>query len=365
MKTRPKGLLMVFGVGAIAALTLSNLVTEEKPSPSGAPSLQAAQAPQPQISLAAPGRIEGRDQPVQVGAGADGVLASVFVREGQSVKQGTVLAQIDCRDLQASLVSAQAEAQSARESRRRTRRGARSEERRMAEQKTVAAKAVFDHATADFNRAQTLHDKQIVTTSEFDQAKQSLDVAQADYQSAVKNEQLVKAGALPEELAKADDDVEAADARVKSLSSELSKCAITAPIDGTILQILLKPGESFSTLIPSPILSMDDLSVRHVRTEVDERDVLKVWKGQPATVFSPEQPDTKYQGKVIEIATQMGRPGVSTGNPSDKSDRDVLETIVDLGKRAQALPVGLRVTVQFMAEGSPSDCQQPCLSGAR
>jgi multidrug efflux pump subunit AcrA (membrane-fusion protein) len=179
MKTRPKGLLMVFGIGAIAALTFSNLVTEEKPSSSEPRPLLAAQQPLAPIGLAAPGRIEGRDQPVFVGAGADGVLASVFVHEGQLVKRGTVLAEIDCRDLQASLVSAQAEAQSARDSRTRIRRGARPEERRMAEQRTVAAKAVFDRASADYTRAHTLHDNEIVATSEYDQAQQSLDVAQS------------------------------------------------------------------------------------------------------------------------------------------------------------------------------------------
>jgi len=45
----------------------------------------------------------------------------------------------------------------------------------------------------------------------------------------------------------------------------------------------------------------------------------------------------------------MGRLSVITGNPSDKTDRDVLETIVDLGNGANVLPVGLRVTVQFMS----------------
>jgi hypothetical protein len=81
---------------------------------------------------------------------------------------------------------------------------------------------------------------------------------------------------------------------------------------------------------------------------VDERDILKVWKGQEVMVFSPEQPEKRYHGKVINVATEMGRLSVITGNPSDKTDRDVLETIVDLGQGAQVLPVGLRVTVQFM-----------------
>jgi HlyD family secretion protein len=347
MKLRAIGAWMFFGVGAVAVLALANINGSDR---SAAPeSRPVAMSQQPvDVALAAPGRVEGRDQPVYVGAGADGVLASVSVSEGQFVTRGTVLAQIDCRDLESSLISAEAEAQSARDSKVRLLRGSKTEERRMAEQKTAAAKAVLDLATADFNRNQTLHSQGIVPASAFDQVHQNLEVAQADYLSATKNEQLVKAGPLPEEIAKADDDVAAADGRAKSLSDQVSKCAVTAPIDGTILKVLLKPGESFSTLIPSPVLSMDDLSVRHVRTEVDERDILKVWKGQEVMVFSPEQPEKRYPGKVIKVATEMGRLSVITGNPSDKTDRDVLETIVDLGQGAQVLPVGLRVTVQFM-----------------
>lgn len=350
MKLQPNGLWMSFGLGAVVALVFANFVTLDKVSDSQIHPAIVTQRPSFDIGLAAPGRVEGRDRPVYVGAGADGVLAAVFVHEGQIVKQGAVLAEIDCRDLQASLGAAKAEAQSAGEAKVRLMRGSRNEERRMAEQKTAAAQAVRIRAEAEFKRSKALHLAGVEPASAFDQSRQNLDVAEADYVSAVKNEQLVKAGPLPEEVARADDDIAAAVARVKSISDQLSKCFVTAPIDGRVLRLLLKPGESFSTLMPSPILSMDDTSVRHVRAEVDERDILKVWKGQQALVFSPEQPQNKYPGTVIKVASEMGRLTVFTGNPSDKSDRDVLETIVDLGDRAQALPIGLRVTVQFMAK---------------
>jgi len=49
----------------------------------------------------------------------------------------------------------------------------------------------------------------------------------------------------------------------------------------------------------------------------------------------------------------MGRKSISTGDPSDKSDRDVLEAVIDLKDSTQQLPIGLRVTVQFLSDGSP------------
>ena len=48
----------------------------------------------------------------------------------------------------------------------------------------------------------------------------------------------------------------------------------------------------------------------------------------------------------------MGRKSISTGDPADKSDRDVLEAVIDLEDNSRPLPIGFRVTVQFLASKS-------------
>jgi hypothetical protein len=48
----------------------------------------------------------------------------------------------------------------------------------------------------------------------------------------------------------------------------------------------------------------------------------------------------------------MGRKTIATGDPSDKSDRDILEAVIDLDDNTRPLPIGLRVTVQFLATKS-------------
>jgi hypothetical protein len=44
----------------------------------------------------------------------------------------------------------------------------------------------------------------------------------------------------------------------------------------------------------------------------------------------------------------MGHKSVVTGDPAQKADRDILEVIADLNQQVNALPIGLRVTVQFV-----------------
>src|SRR5437762_14386498 len=77
------------------------------------------------VAFASPGRVEGASETTQVGAAADGILKAVYVKEDQFVKRGTVLGEIACDDLQASLQTAMAEADGARQTRTRLLRGER------------------------------------------------------------------------------------------------------------------------------------------------------------------------------------------------------------------------------------------------
>src|SRR5262245_20742568 len=98
-----------------------------------------------EVVLACPGRIEGASEVVNVGAGADGVIAEIRVSEGQSVRAGDVLVVIDRRDLNAELSAARAQAEGARQSRARIVRGSRDEERRQAEAEVSAVQATLKH----------------------------------------------------------------------------------------------------------------------------------------------------------------------------------------------------------------------------
>ncbi len=55
---------------------------------------------------------------------------------------------------------------------------------------------------------------------------------------------------------------------------------------------------------------------------------------------------------MASISSVMGRKSVYTGDPSDKLDRDVLEVEIALTGEPRSLPIGLRVTVQFLSNGS-------------
>src|SRR5213078_1328626 len=252
------------------------------------------------VAFASPGRVEGASETTQVGAAADGILKAVYVKEDQFVRRGTLLGEIACDDLQASLQTAMAEADGARQTRTRLLRGARDEEKKIAIEKTAAARATFE-----------------------------------------------------EDKARADAEVQAAEGRVRTAQERIGKCAIVSPIDGTVLRVYARRGESFSTVTPRPLFSLADTSSRHIKAEIDERDVDKVSVGQRVVIQADALDGKRLNGSVARISAMMGRKSISTGDPSDKSDRDILEAVIDLKDTTQQLPIGLRVTVQFLSNGSP------------
>ncbi len=338
-------LRLLCGLAAGAALVLSACSTSSTHAASREPAMSAGHD---NITLACQGRVEGRTETVEVGAAADGVVESVFVKEGDTVNRGAKLAQIGCPDLSSELQEATSQVDSLRQVRLRLMRGARDEERRMAAQQTAAAQSELQRASQNLERMKTLVAKTIVSKSTFDDAERDYNVTKAKLEEAVRHEQLTNAPPLPEDVAKADADISTAQNRVRTIQEKIGKCTVTAPISGTILRVLLRPGESFSTLAPKPLFTMSDLSVRRVRAEIDERDVLKVRHGQIVQVFSDGDEAHKFSGRVEQVASSMGRKRIVSSDPAEKADHDVLESVILLNAEAKALPVGMRVVVQFL-----------------
>jgi ABC exporter DevB family membrane fusion protein len=302
----------------------------------------------PEVVLACPGRVEGASEAINVGAGADGVIAEIRVFEGQQVRKGDVLAVIDRRDLNAELSAARAEAESARQARARLVRGSRDEERRQAEAEVSAVQATLRQAQLRYDRYEKLFDQGVISEDQRDEARRNVDVADANLRAAVKHRELVDAPPLPEELERADAEVRAADERVRSITERLEKILVKAPISGTVLKTYMRPGETFSTFTPQPILVLADLSNLRVRAEVDERDIGRVRVGQRVMVQSDSFQRGQLSGAVSSIGSQMGRKKVRTGDPAEKADRDVLEVLIDLDEKDTACVIGLRVTARFL-----------------
>jgi cell division septation protein DedD len=198
-----------------------------------------------------------------------------------------------------------------------------------------------------------LYQKSEISRDMFDQAKRDFEVAQANYERAQDEQDLADAKPLPEEVSRADAEVSAAERNVNVATDKLEKCNVRAPISGTILKVLTKTGESYSTLLPRPLFTIADESVRRVRAEVDERDIGKVKIGQASIVTADAFPGRKFEGQVVEISQAMEAKSVVGDDPAQKTDRDVLDVVIELKPSNEDLPLGLRVTAEMTDVATP------------
>ena len=251
------------------------------------------------------GEIESRN--TTAGSRVGGRVMAVLADEGDTVKQGDVLIQLDAAEAKAVVAAAEAQlaareaalaklaagataeqleqgeaiAEAAEAQLAMTLKGARNEEIRAAAAALSAAGAQREVARKEFARITNLHDKGVASQRQFDQAKAAVDAADAQYNGAREQRDLVVHGARDEEIAIAQansdraqaalaelrrgarvEDIAAAEAARDGARADLDRArvgldemAITAPQDGVIESLDVRPG----TLIrPGPIVRIVD-----------------------------------------------------------------------------------------------------------
>jgi HlyD family secretion protein len=307
----------------------------------------ATAEPPSDIAVSAQGRVEGNGEAVPVEASMDGVLRRVLVREGQKVSALQPIAEVGCEELDGQIRAFDAAHESAALSLVLTMRGMRDEQRRMADQEVKATEAVMTRAATQRDRMTMLAAKEEVPKTSAEDADRDFLTAQASFHAASERRTLAYAGPLPEEIARANAEVRAAEERLNAARAQKDKCIVRSPLRGSVTRVYLKAGEAVSTVIPRPIVEIADLSRHQIRVEVDERDIASVHLGQKAHV-RVEGLGASLSGRVTWTALTMGRKSARSTDPAEKSDRDILEAIVSLEESPPSLALGLRVVVEFL-----------------
>lgn len=277
-------------------------------------------------------------------ATASEIITDQPLQEGQPVKAGQLLVQLDSRNQQAVVARAKAEAARAAARMTELRNGARKEDIAAATAQVSGARATLVDAEANYQRARKLVEQKLAAQASVDTARANRDAAEAALDSA--REQLLRLtnGTRPEQLEQGAAELEAARAELDLQEHLLQELSVTATRDAWLDSLPWNVGERVPQGATLAIMLADNKPF--ARVYVPEKHRARVQPGMEFTVHV-DGVDTPFTSRLRWIATDPAFTPYYALNASDRS-RLVYMAEFDL-EDGDELPTG--VPVQVMLDG--------------
>ncbi len=262
---------------------------------------------------------------------SSGRIGQVQVKEGQRVQAGDVIATLDNAALDAQIVQAQANLDSAQANLVKVKAGP-------TEDDLLIAKLALDRTKAAVDQAQAAYDKiGGASNPKISETSQALALQQAfnAYQTAFAQYDLTVKHPTDAELKSAQAAVSVAQAALETAKQNAANARITAPFDGTVVWIGAKPGES--AVSGTAEITIADLPHMQVQVNADQLSSAAIQVGQAVSVTVDALPGKTLTGHVSKI----GLLATSSGN--------LVSTPVTIDIDSTNMPIypGLSATVEF------------------
>lgn len=300
---------------------------------------------QPWVATAV-GRIDSEDEARHLVASADGVISRVLVNRGDRVVAGQSLVEIDCAPRQAEAQARRADAAQADRAAGTVASGG-AADLAIARAEVDGAAAQLENEEAQLRRAQDIYQRGFLSRSGYDAKVQTHAAAEASLRAAKARLGDLERGRRPAEVAEAATAAVAAHAHAAAAAKLADQCFVKSPISGEVLQILRREGEFSGASQGTPLLVVGDLSHLVVRAEIGERDAAQVHPGQRAQIWM-DGGGQRWSGRVVHVASIMGRRSARSLDPTDRFDRDIREVFITFDGSTPPALVGLRVTVGLL-----------------
>jgi HlyD family secretion protein len=250
-------------------------------------------------------------QSINISPKSPGRVTAVYVKEGQRVKKGQLLAQIDDSNLRGQLAQAEGELAQAQATYKKVQAGFRKEEIDQASATVQDAQAALSVAQSNYEQDQSLFQQGAISKRVLENSRAQRERAQAQLESAHQSLNLRMNGNRPEDIAIAHAQVEAAQGGLQTIRIQMADDKLRAPISGVITRIYADPGSIVSPSTPSSNLNSSiSSSVMNLageliaKTNVAETDVIRVRLGLPVAIHADAYPGKTFAGRVREVAPQ-------------------------------------------------------------
>jgi HlyD family secretion protein len=292
---------------------------------------------------------------VNVGATSFGRITNLYVKEGDHVKKGAILARVESVQPEATVDAQQAAIASSK-----TDISSFIAAETTAEANIDQAKADLEQKQLDFDRAQSLYNDQLIAKQDFDAKKAAYDVSKATVAQRV--------AALAQAKAQTDSQrghLLQAQASQRSNFDALDKTISRAPFDGLVTNVPVREGETVVVGIQnaegSTLMTLADMSVITAEVKVDETDIVNIAMGQSADVTVDALPGRIFKGRVTEVGDQalLRTTGIATSQSTtgteEAKDFKVVVTLDQApGENLDGLRPGLSTTAKITVAQRPS-----------
>ena len=234
-------------------------------------------------TVVASGSVESVNE-VDVGAQASGKITKLYVKLGQEIKKGEMIADIDSttqintlNTKKAALVSYQAQLK--------------------------AKKTAYDVALSSYNRLSKLYTQKATSLDSVNTAKSTLDNAKAEMEAIEAN-------------------IKQAEIEVNTAETNVGYTKITAPMDGTVISVPVSEGQTVNANQTTPtIVTIADLSKMKIKPEISEGDITKVKAGQEVSFTILSDSQTVYHSVIdsVDPANTTTSDSSSTSSLSSSS----------------------------------------------
>ena len=351
--------LMAAGIIAIAISVLLNgtLSTHSQEPRANGPAATVTATGGPLTksvwAASATGRVEPKDGEVRLIAGIPGKIVKVVAKANDRVAAGDVLVVVDDADLVSKREAAIAEevvrVRERDEEEADPKAPPQIADRRAAEDAAAAAERAVFAARRALDEAVIANAGGATPAIDIAPLRQSLSDAEKafkDKRAAMEKAMADASLPLPNRL---ESGLTIARTDLTQIENAIERTRIRAPYDGTVLNIWAKLGETAVTSPEAPLVLFGNVETLRVRTEVEERDVMKIKVGQKAVIRGDAFPDREFTGTVTSMAPALGSPRILSRGPRRPNDVEVLEVFVTLDETPPLL-TGMRVDVFFKSD---------------
>lgn len=239
---------------------------------------------------------------VDIRSETSGKILALHFDEGDWVKNGDIIAEIDHEKRDIELAQAKARLAEAEARLILLIKGLRDKEVERAREAFLESKVLLKDSKREYKRIQKLYDEEVVDLGSRDKAEAAYEAAQKRCEIAKKNHEIAVEGSRKEEIQAGEAVKEAAEAQVKLIERQIEDATVTIPINGVISERYVELGEFVS--VGSLLATVIDLKHVWVMAYVSEKNLGKVKLGQQGKVMVDSFPNKEFIGKVTYISPE-------------------------------------------------------------